>query len=75
MILVFKSVLVLMLLFIIFNLAKALILMVRSTPSDEEDVPSMSRYLGRRVLFSALVVVILIIALTSGYLEPNPRPY
>ncbi|EGR0198000.1 DUF2909 domain-containing protein [Vibrio alginolyticus] len=72
----FKLTLVLLLLFIIFNLAKALIEMVREDPDNpkKRDKP-MSHYLGRRVMFSALVVVLLLIALSSGWLAPNPRPY
>lgn len=75
MVFVFKTALVLMLLFIIVNLAIALFYMVKSSPSDGEDTPSMSRFLGRRVMLSAVVVIMLIIALTSGLLEPNARPY
>ncbi|GAL36767.1 DUF2909 family protein [Vibrio maritimus] len=70
--LLFKIALVLLLLFIIFNLALALIRMVRDDPSSEKP---MSYYLGRRVLFSAIVIILLIIALQSGFLTPNPRPY
>ncbi|MDG3088482.1 DUF2909 domain-containing protein [Vibrio hannami] len=71
--LVLKVVLVLLLLFIIFNLVKALIQMVRESESDNQ--PPMSHYLGRRLMLSALVVILLIIALTSGWIAPNPRPY
>jgi hypothetical protein len=46
--------------------------MVRDDPSSEKP---MSYYLGRRVLFSAIVIILLIIALQSGFLTPNPRPY
>ena len=35
----------------------------------------MSAPLGRRVFFSLLVVVILLLSLMMGWLEPNPRPY
>ncbi|GAA5645876.1 MULTISPECIES: DUF2909 family protein [Vibrio] len=73
MILAFKVLLVLLLLFIIFNLARALVQMVRSP--DDDNARPMSHYLGRRVLLSAVVVVLLIIALLGGWLEPNPRPY
>ncbi|SDH98543.1 Protein of unknown function [Vibrio xiamenensis] len=72
---VFKIGLVLLLLFIIYNLARALFLMSKMTEDDTDEKPSMSHYLGRRVLFSALAVLLLIIALFSGFLEPNPRPY
>ncbi|MBY6198369.1 DUF2909 family protein [Vibrio hangzhouensis] len=70
--LLFKIALVLLLLFIIFNLALALIRMVRDDPDSGKP---MSYYLGRRVLFSAIVIILLIIALQSGLLTPNPRPY
>lgn len=70
--LLFKIALVLLLLFIIFNLALALIRMVRDDPASGKP---MSYYLGRRVLFSAIVIILLIIALQSGLLIPNPRPY
>jgi ABC-type Fe3+ transport system permease subunit len=72
----FKLTLILLLLFIIFNLAKALIEMVREDPDNPDSGnKSMSHYLGRRVMFSAVVVILLLIALSSGWLEPNHRPY
>lgn len=72
---IFKIVLVLLLLFIIFNLGRALFLMVKgSDPTTAEQKP-MSHFLGRRVLLSALIVVALIIALASGFIDPNSRPY
>jgi hypothetical protein len=46
--------------------------MVRDDPDSDKP---MSHYLGRRVLFSAIVIILLIIALQSGLLAPNPRPY
>jgi len=70
--LIVKIILVLFLLFIIFNLARALIQMVRE-PEDNER--PMSYYLGRRLMFSAFVVILLIIALLSGWLHPNHAPY
>ncbi|GIU16986.1 DUF2909 family protein [Shewanella colwelliana] len=69
-ILVFKLVLVLLLLFIVFNLGRALFILVKG----ESSVP-MSQYLGRRVLFSVLVIVLLLLALGLGIISPNPRPY
>ncbi len=35
----------------------------------------MSQYLGRRVLFSVVVIVVLLVALGLGYIQPNTRPY
>ncbi|RTR38166.1 DUF2909 domain-containing protein [Shewanella canadensis] len=67
---VFKLVLVLLLLFIVFNLARALFLLVKG----DSETP-MSHFLGRRIIFSLLVVVLILIALGSGVINPNPRPY
>ncbi|KIO37118.1 MULTISPECIES: DUF2909 family protein [unclassified Shewanella] len=69
-ILLFKVVLVLLLVFIIFNLGRALFVLVKG-----ESKAPMSQYLGRRVLFSVLVVLLLLIALGLGVITPNPRPY
>ncbi|MGF1818048.1 DUF2909 domain-containing protein, partial [Vibrio splendidus] len=35
----------------------------------------LSHFLGRRVMWSAVVVLILLLALGSGVITPNPRPY
>jgi len=67
---VFKLVLVLLLLFIVFNLAKALFLLVKG----ESDAP-MSQFLGRRVIFSVVAVLLILLAMGMGILSPNPRPY
>ncbi|MCB2383265.1 MULTISPECIES: DUF2909 family protein [Shewanella] len=67
---IFKLVLVLLLLFIIFNLGRALFIMVKG----DGKVP-MSRYLGRRVIFSVLVILLLLVALGTGLISPNPTPY
>ncbi|MBT1445198.1 DUF2909 family protein [Shewanella sp. JM162201] len=68
--LLFKSVLVLLLFFIVFNLGRALYIMVKG----DSQIP-MSRYLGRRVALSALVVLLLLIALAMGWITPHHRPY
>ncbi|KII76157.1 DUF2909 family protein [Vibrio renipiscarius] len=77
MVFIFKLLLILLLLFIIANLAKALIEMVKSPDEDDEESeqPSMSHYLGKRVVLSALAVILLILALLTGFIEPNIRPY
>jgi len=67
---IFKLVLVLLLLFIIFNLGRALFIMVRG----DNQVP-MSRYLGCRVIFSVLIILLLLVALGTGLISPNPTPY
>ena len=65
-----KIVLVLMLLLIIGQLFHALWLMMSAGHTQK-----MSSPLGRRVFFSLLVIVILLLSLAMGWLEPNPRPY
>jgi len=47
-----------------------LFIMVRG----DNQVP-MSRYLGRRVIFSVLVILLLLVALGTGLISPNPTPY
>ncbi|PTA48795.1 DUF2909 domain-containing protein [Shewanella morhuae] len=66
---IFKLVLVLLLLFIIFNLARALFIMVKG----DTQVP-MSRYLGRRIIFSVLVILLLLVALSTGLISTHPTP-
>lgn len=67
---IFKLIIIGLLLFILVNLAKALIIMVK-----EDGSKPMTRYLGRRVLLSASVILFLILALKLGWVSPNPRPY
>ncbi|OEF28188.1 DUF2909 family protein [Vibrio rumoiensis] len=71
---VFKLLLVLLLLFVIFNLGKALYLMVKQNPDEQNTVP-MSHFLGKRLIFSALVIILLLLAMATGLVAPNPRPY
>lgn len=66
-----KLILIALLLFIVFNLFRALWLMLK----NDRDKVSMSKYLGRRVLFSAIVMALLILALAMGWISPHQRPY
>ncbi|AAN57570.1 DUF2909 domain-containing protein [Shewanella oneidensis MR-1] len=72
--LIFKCVLVLLLLFIIFNLGRALIIMVKGGDQTADNPVPMSRYLGRRVIFSLLVILLLLVALGTGLIGLNPTP-
>ncbi|EGA72127.1 hypothetical protein VISI1226_04964 [Vibrio sinaloensis DSM 21326] len=78
MVFIFKLLLVVLLLFIIVNLGRAMIEMVKDPKDDQEgneqDKP-MSFYLGRRVFLSALAVILMVAALLSGFIDPNTRPY
>lgn len=66
-----KLLLIALLLFIIFNLFRALYLMLRNDPTQV----SMSKLLGRRVFFSAVVILLVILALALGWISPHQRPY
>ncbi len=66
-----KLLLIALLLFIIFNLFRALYLMLRHDPSQV----SMSKFLGRRVFFSVLLILLVILALALGWISPHQRPY
>ncbi len=66
-----KLLLIALLLFIIFNLFRALYLMLRNDPSQV----SMSKFLGRRVFFSALLILLVILAMALGWINPHQRPY
>ncbi|MGF1713546.1 DUF2909 domain-containing protein [Photobacterium chitinilyticum] len=65
-----KAIIVCLLVFIVLNLFRALPAMLRGQNNQP-----MSRYLGRRVMISAIVFALLLLALASGYITPNPRPY
>jgi hypothetical protein len=69
--LLIKIVIVAMLAFMVYNLFRALFLMNRNDPN----APPMSKYIGRRLMFSVAIVVLLIIGLLTGLITPNPRPY
>ena len=66
-----KILLVLTLGYIVFNLFRALFVMLKNDPNG----PKVSTFLGRRVMFSALVILVIIIAIGSGVITPNPRPH
>jgi exosortase/archaeosortase family protein len=68
--LVVKIIIVALLIFIVFNLFRALFIMVKNDPNG----PKMSTFLGRRVGFSALVLLLIIVAVAFGLIEPNARP-
>ncbi|RVT44398.1 DUF2909 domain-containing protein [Rheinheimera sediminis] len=66
-----KLLLIALLLFIVFNLFRALYLMLK----NDENQPSMSKFLGRRVMWSAVVLIAVILALHFGLITPHHRPY
>ncbi|MEW9797775.1 DUF2909 domain-containing protein [Alteromonas sp. CYL-A6] len=68
---IIKIILVALVIYMIFNLFRAMRVMMRNDPNDGP----MSKYIGRRVLTSALIVLIILIAIGTGLITPNPRPY
>jgi len=69
--LLFKIVIVAMLAFMVYNLFRALLIMNKNDPNK----PSMSKYIGRRLMLSVAIVVLLLVGLLTGLITPNPRPY
>ncbi|MDO6708489.1 MULTISPECIES: DUF2909 domain-containing protein [unclassified Photobacterium] len=65
-----KALIICLLIFIVFNLFRALPVMLRGKQSKP-----MSHFLGRRILFSVLLFALLLLALATGLIDPNPRPY
>ncbi|MDF2179255.1 DUF2909 domain-containing protein [Aliiglaciecola sp. CAU 1673] len=68
---IFKIIIVALLFFMIFNLFRAMVIMIQNKPGQ----PSMTRYIGRRVFTSALIILLLLVAMALGWITPNPRPY
>lgn len=66
-----KALLVALLLIVIINLFYALYSMIK----NDENSPKMSKYLGRRLLLSSVIILCLIIALATGVVTPNPAPF
>ena len=60
-----------MLAFMVYSLFHALILMNKNDPNK----PSMSKYIGRRLMLSVAIIVLLLIGLSTGLITPNPQPY
>jgi len=55
----------------VYNLFKALIVMNKKDPNQ----PSMSKFIGRRVMISAFIVILMLVGIMTGFITPNPRPF
>ena len=66
-----KIILIILLAMVIFSLFQALFAMLK----NDEAAPKMSTFLGRRLIFSAVVLLLLITVLLTGVITPNARPY
>jgi hypothetical protein len=60
-----------LLIFMAYNLFRAMMIMLK----DDPDQPPMSKFIGRRVLASVLIIMLMLLAVALGFIEPNPRPY
>ncbi|WP_194756143.1 DUF2909 domain-containing protein [Aliidiomarina indica] len=68
---ILKIILVALLLYIIVNLFRGLFSALKKDPN----APPMSHFIGRRVLFSAVVLILVILALAFDVTTINQRPY
>ena len=66
-----KIIVVGLLAFMIYNLFRALFIMNKNEP----DKPPMSKFIGRRVITSVVIVLVLLVGILTGVITPNPRPY
>ena len=66
-----KVIVVALIVFMIYNLFKAMCVMNKSSSTQ----PNMSKFIGKRVFTSAVIVIILFIGIATGVITPNPRPY
>lgn len=57
--------------FMVYNLFAALVIMNKNDPNK----PPMSKFIGRRVMTSVVIVIILLLGILTGIITPNPRPY
>jgi len=56
--------------FILFSLFQALNMMRKEQPQF-----SMTKFIGRRLLFSVALLILILLAVAFGLITPNPRPY
>lgn len=68
---IIKILLVCLVIFMIYNLFRALFLMTKNDP----DKPPMSKFIGRRLMFSVLIIVMVLLGVATGLITPNTPPY
>ena len=66
-----KIIVVGLLAFMVYNLFRALFIMNKNDPNK----PPMSKFIGRRVITSVVLVLLLLLGIVTGVITPNPRPY
>jgi len=60
-----------LLIFMVFNLFKAMMIMLKDDPNS----PPMSKFIGRRVIISVIIVSFILLAVATGLITPNPTPH
>jgi len=65
-----KIIIITLFLFIFISLFQALRLMNKG-----DNTQPMSKFLGRRLLFSVSAFILILVAIGFGIISPNPRPY
>ncbi|OIQ46483.1 MAG: hypothetical protein BM565_11440 [Gammaproteobacteria bacterium MedPE] len=65
-----KLLFIILFLFVLISLFQALNIMRK-----EQTTVSMSQFIGRRLIYSALLLILIILAMAFGLITPNPRPY
>lgn len=68
----FKITIISLLIFMVYNLFRALLQMNKKPDPSQ---PPMTKYIGRRLMVSIAIVLLLLIGLLTGLITPNPRPY
>jgi len=56
----------------VYNLFRALFIMNKKHQPGQ---PSMTKFIGRRLMVSVAIVLLLLIGLLTGLITPNLRPY
>ncbi|WP_087023307.1 DUF2909 domain-containing protein [Thaumasiovibrio subtropicus] len=65
-----KALLIILLVFVILNLFRALPALLKGKQAQP-----LSHFLGKRLIFSVLIFALLLVAMATGMITPNPRPY
>jgi hypothetical protein len=66
-----KFIVVGLLTFMVYNLFRALFIMNKNDPNKAP----MSKFIGRRVMTSIVLVLLLLLGILTGVITPNPSPY
>lgn len=65
-----KLLFVVLFLFVLISLFQALNIMRK-----DQTTVSMSQFIGRRLIYSSLLLILIILTMAFGLITPNPRPY